>query len=56
MTDIRTEVELRHPVRRVWRALTDQQLLGKWLGTTDLRPEEGVEFELRPLDLPGPRR
>lgn len=53
MTDIRTEIELRHPVRRVWRALTDHQLLAQWLGTTDLRPEQGAQFHLRPVDLPG---
>ncbi|MEV4627132.1 SRPBCC domain-containing protein [Micromonospora sp. NPDC049523] len=53
MTDIRTEAELRHPVDRVWRALTDQQLLEKWLGATDLLPEDGAPFELRPIGLPG---
>lgn len=53
MTDIQAEAELRHPVRRVWRALTDQQLLGQWLGATDLRPLEGTHFQLRPVDLPG---
>ncbi|MGW4460992.1 SRPBCC domain-containing protein [Micromonospora sp. NPDC004704] len=53
MTDIRTEVELRHPVDRVWRSLTDQQLLEKWLGATDLLPENGAPFELRPIGLPG---
>ncbi|WP_329110477.1 SRPBCC domain-containing protein [Micromonospora sp. NBC_01699] len=52
MTDIRTEVDLRHPVDRVWRALTDQQLLEKWLGATDLVPEDGAPFELRPIGLP----
>ncbi|MFI6760982.1 SRPBCC domain-containing protein [Micromonospora sp. NPDC050417] len=53
MTDIRTEAELRHPVPRVWRALTDAQLLGQWLGATDLQPEAGAPFELTPIDLPG---
>ncbi|WP_147457285.1 SRPBCC domain-containing protein [Micromonospora pisi] len=53
MTDIRTEAELRHPVSRVWRALTDAQLLGQWLGATDLQPEAGAPFELTPIDLPG---
>ncbi|MFK3979856.1 SRPBCC domain-containing protein [Micromonospora sp. NPDC050397] len=53
MTDIRTEAELRHPVPRVWRALTDAQLIGQWLGATDLQPEAGAPFELTPIDLPG---
>ncbi|MEQ4300337.1 SRPBCC domain-containing protein [Plantactinospora sp. B6F1] len=52
MTEIRTTVELRHPPERVWRALTDRDLLPKWFGSVEPRPTSISRFELRPADLP----
>ncbi|MDG4786998.1 SRPBCC domain-containing protein [Micromonospora sp. WMMD1102] len=52
MTEIRTSVELRHPPERVWRALTDRELLPKWFASIAPRPSSISRFELRPVDLP----
>ncbi|MBE1490532.1 SRPBCC domain-containing protein [Plantactinospora soyae] len=52
MTEIRTTVDLRHPPERVWRALTDRELLPKWFGSVEPRPSSISRFELRPTDLP----
>ncbi|MFC6021231.1 SRPBCC domain-containing protein [Plantactinospora solaniradicis] len=52
MTEIRTTVDLRHPPERVWRALTDRELLPKWFGSVEPRPSSISRFELRPADLP----
>lgn len=41
---IRTEILLPHPPARVWQALTDQNLLSRWLMATDFRPEVGAQF------------
>ncbi|WP_422769564.1 SRPBCC domain-containing protein [Plantactinospora sp. WMMC1484] len=51
MTEIRTAVELRHPPERVWRALTDRELLPKWFASVEPRPSSISRFELRPVDL-----
>jgi uncharacterized protein YndB with AHSA1/START domain len=52
VTEIRTTVDLRHPPERVWRALTDRELLPKWFGAVRPRPSSISRFELRPADLP----
>ncbi|MBF9131051.1 SRPBCC domain-containing protein [Plantactinospora sp. S1510] len=52
MTEIRTTVDLRHPPERVWRALTDRELLPKWFGSVEPRPSSISRFELRPTDFP----
>jgi uncharacterized protein YndB with AHSA1/START domain len=52
VTEIRTTVDLRHPPERVWRALTDRELLPKWFGSVEPRPSSISRFELRPTDLP----
>jgi uncharacterized protein YndB with AHSA1/START domain len=47
MTDLRTiEVDqfLAHPPERVWRALTDPVLLGRWLMPNDFEPRVGHHF------------
>jgi uncharacterized protein YndB with AHSA1/START domain len=47
-------VDLRHPIDRVWRALTDRRLLPQWFATADRAPGRvGARFQLRPVDLPG---
>ncbi|PWE29371.1 polyketide cyclase [Maritimibacter sp. 55A14] len=35
-----------HPVEKVWKALTDPRLLGKWLMETDFAPVVGREFNM----------
>lgn len=52
MTDIRIEVELRHPVSRVWLALTEPRLLGQWFAETQPALAAGVRFRMQPVELP----
>jgi uncharacterized protein YndB with AHSA1/START domain len=42
------ECDLPHPPAQVWRALTEQDLLGAWLMPNDLRPEAGARFSFQP--------
>jgi uncharacterized protein YndB with AHSA1/START domain len=42
------ECDLPYPPARVWRALTEQDLLGAWLMPNDLRPEAGARFRFLP--------
>ena len=42
-----------HPVDSVWRALTDRQLLGRWLMPNDFEPRLGHRFTLRTDPAPG---
>ena len=42
------ECELPEPRDKVWRALTERELLAAWLMPNDIRPEAGVKFQLRP--------
>jgi uncharacterized protein YndB with AHSA1/START domain len=42
------ECDLPDPPKRVWRALTDQNILGAWLMPNDIRPEVGAHFSFRP--------
>jgi uncharacterized protein YndB with AHSA1/START domain len=42
-----------HPPERVWRALTDPQVLGEWLMPTNLEPQVGHVFEFRTDPAPG---
>jgi uncharacterized protein YndB with AHSA1/START domain len=47
---LRYERRLRHPVDRVWRALTEPDELRGWLAEADLDPRAGGEVELRWLN------
>ncbi|MDQ3613905.1 MAG: SRPBCC domain-containing protein, partial [Chloroflexota bacterium] len=47
------DVELKSPIDRVWRALTDSATLSKWMmfKTNDFRPVVGHAFQFR--EAPG---
>ena len=47
MTKIAMEFDLPHPPAKVWRALTDPQLLEKWLMANDMRPNIGQTFTFK---------
>ncbi|MFI4881733.1 MAG: SRPBCC domain-containing protein [Phycisphaerales bacterium JB064] len=42
-----------HPRERVWRALTDRELLARWLMPNDFYPEVGHNFTFRTEPGPG---
>lgn len=46
--DILVECDLPHSPEKVWQAITDEDLLGQWLASSDLRPEVGARFRLPP--------
>lgn len=51
------ECELAEPPRKVWRALTERELLAAWLMPNDFRAELGAEFSFQPppeLEREGP--
>ena len=47
------EYELPHPPAKVWRALTEPQLVGEWLMPNDLRAEVGHKFKFQAPPMPG---
>jgi len=47
------ECDLPEPPEKVWRALTEPELLGKWLMLSDLRAEVGARFHFRPDSTEG---
>ena len=40
------ERQLDHPPERVWRALTQKELLSEWIMPTDFEPEVGTSFTM----------
>ena len=48
--EILLEVELPHAPDKVWRAITEADLAGRWLNTTDLRTEVGSRFHIQAVD------
>src|ERR1700750_1609963 len=42
------ECDLPKPRDKVWRALTQRELLAAWLLPNDIRPEVGAKFQLEP--------
>jgi uncharacterized protein YndB with AHSA1/START domain len=48
------EFDLRHPPAKVWRALTDPELMKEWLlPTIGLKLETGADFTLKTQAYPG---
>jgi uncharacterized protein YndB with AHSA1/START domain len=42
------DYDLAEPPHKVWRALTEPDLLAAWLGPNDIRPEVGHRFKVEP--------
>jgi len=40
------DFDLAEPPHKVWRALTEPELLAAWLGPNDIRPEVGHRFQV----------
>jgi uncharacterized protein YndB with AHSA1/START domain len=51
--DIRREVVYPHPIEKVWRAVTDPELLGQWLMPNDFKAEVGHRFTFTTAPGPG---
>jgi uncharacterized protein YndB with AHSA1/START domain len=50
---IHVEYELPYPPEKVWRALTDPELLSAWLMVNDIRPVVGHSFTFKAQPMPG---
>lgn len=51
--DIKKTATYRHPIERVWEALTDREALAAWLMPNDFAPVLGHEFTYRTEPRPG---
>jgi uncharacterized protein YndB with AHSA1/START domain len=49
---IRLDEYLPHPPRKVWRALTDRELMARWLMPNDFKLEVGHRFTFRTDPIP----
>ncbi len=47
------EREMPHPPEKIWRALTEGQLIEEWLMTNDFQPVVGHRFQFRSTPVPG---
>ena len=47
------EIDLDAPPEKVWRALTETELVAAWLMPNDIRPEPGHRFTMRAQPTPG---
>jgi uncharacterized protein YndB with AHSA1/START domain len=50
---VNLELDLPHPPAKVWRALTEPELLAKWLTSTDMQPILGKSFTFKMQVPPG---
>lgn len=50
---IEVDYELPQPPEKVWRALTEPELLARWLMQNDIKPEVGHAFTMRAQPIPG---
>jgi uncharacterized protein YndB with AHSA1/START domain len=46
------EREMPHPPEKIWRALTQGELMKEWLMENDFQPEVGHKFNLRAAPVP----
>ncbi|MCP2256569.1 putative conserved protein YndB, AHSA1/START domain [Streptoalloteichus tenebrarius] len=53
LTTIRVDQFLAHPPAKVWRALTEPELIAKWLMPGDFRLEVGHRYTMRGTPMPG---
>lgn len=53
MSSIKFDVHYKQPPERVWRVLTDSNLMAQWLMPNDFRPELGAEFTFRSKPVGG---
>jgi uncharacterized protein YndB with AHSA1/START domain len=53
VTEIRVDVDLAHPLERVWRTLTEARLVLGWLPTAHFMVTEDNRFTFRAADLDG---
>ena len=53
MSEIYIATKLTHPAERVWRALTNRELLTRWLAGTKVSPLADSSFLLQLANLPG---
>lgn len=51
--DVKKTATYRHPIDRVWQALTDREALAAWLMPNDFAPVLGHEFTYRTEPRPG---
>ena len=47
------ERDMPHPPEKVWRALSDGQLIAQWLMQNDFKPVVGHKFNFRPKPIAG---
>ena len=47
------EREMPHPQEKIWRALTEGQLIEEWLMSNDFQPVVGHRFQFRSTPVPG---
>jgi uncharacterized protein YndB with AHSA1/START domain len=47
------EREVPHPQEKVWRALTEGQLIEQWLMKNEFKPVVGHQFQFRSTPVPG---
>lgn len=53
VTIVRVDQFLTHPPAKVWRALTEPDLLARWLAPGDFRLEVGHRYTMRAYAMPG---
>lgn len=47
MADVSLDFQLNSPINKVWKALTDAELLAKWIWNNDFKPVVGHKFQFR---------
>ena len=51
--NIRFEKEFDHPPEKIWKLISDSNLLAEWLMENDLKPVVGHRFNFRTKPAPG---